>query len=168
MAIVIGTGSFLLFFSLAVNVVALMVPYWYSTGGSKNYGLWGTCTCDWYYKSADDAFKDTRRADWFKASQWLYAAGVALMGMALFMLFIVACCSEKVYAKAMTAAGALMLIAAVLVAVSIVVFGVKGHDDLGLNIDGRNRFDWGMWMGVAGFGIALCTAIVFLIQGSRI
>ena len=57
---------------------------------------------------------------------------------------------------------------AVLVAVSIVVFGVKGHDDLGLNIDGRNRFDWGMWMGVAGFGIALCTAIVFLIQGSRI
>jgi len=50
-------------------------------------------------------------SDWFKASQWLYAAGVALMGMALFMLFIVACCSEKVYAKAMTAAGALMLIA---------------------------------------------------------
>ena len=50
-------------------------------------------------------------SDWFKACQWLYAAGVALIGVAMCMLFIVACCSEKVYAKAMTAAGALMLIA---------------------------------------------------------
>ena len=50
-------------------------------------------------------------ADWFKACQWLYAAGVAIMAVALFILFIISCCSEKSYAKAMTAAGALMLIA---------------------------------------------------------
>ena len=57
---------------------------------------------------------------------------------------------------------------AVLVGVAIVLFGVKGHEELGLDLDGNKRYDWGMWLGVSGFGVALITAVVFLVQGSRI
>jgi len=172
MAVVIGTGSFLLFFSLAVNVIALLVPYWWQSAViNKSNGLWGSCQCSWRYTDIKDAFEEKEEA-WFRSVQWLYAAGVALMAFALFLLFVVSCCSEKAYSKSMTAAGALMLLAALCVAVALIVFGVMGNKKWNLSMDGGltglgARYDWAMWLGVAGFGIALITSIVFLIQGSR-
>lgn len=171
MAIVIGTGSFMLFLSLAINVVALLVPYWVDAKnflglGMDTYGLWGACSCTWFYHDMGDIENSNLEA-WFQASQWLYAAAVAFMGVAMIVIFVVSCCSEKSYGKAMVAAGAIMLIAAVLIGVSIVVFGVKGHEDRGLKLDGTPQIIWGMWLGVTGFGVALVTAIMFLVQGTR-
>ena len=60
MAFVIGFGSFVLFLSLAVNIVALLVPYWSGRGvgsGETTAGLWGRCTCQWEYSSIKEVFK---------------------------------------------------------------------------------------------------------------
>ena len=56
---------------------------------------------------------------------------------------------------------------AVLSAVAIILFGVKGKSDYGLDLSGNLRFDWGLWMGVAGVGISVICAIFFLVQGGR-
>ena len=51
MPIIISSGSYFLFFCLALNVVTLMVPYWWID--EDNYGLWGTCKCIWNYNVGD-------------------------------------------------------------------------------------------------------------------
>ena len=62
MPFVVGAGSFLLFLSLAVNIIALLVPYWYVIKAlgthDLNFGLWGSCTCRWYYSSLGSAIDD--------------------------------------------------------------------------------------------------------------
>lgn len=170
MAIVIGTGSFLLFMAVATNIVALLVPYWVDDKNwlvnADTYGLWGGCTCNWYYHDFDDV-SSSKLEDWFQAVQWLYAAAVAFMGISLLTIFVVSCCSEKSYGRALTAVGSLMLVAAVLIGVALVLFGVKGKDDRGIGLNSTPKLIWGFWIGVGGFGLALVTAIVLLIQGSR-
>ena len=62
MPIVVGAGSFLLFLSLALNAVALLVPYWYVTMSagkvSVSSGLWASCVCRWHYSSLGTVIDD--------------------------------------------------------------------------------------------------------------
>ena len=61
-----------------------------------------------------------------------------------------------------------IIFSALLVGVSVAVFGYKAHydEDWKLELSGTRRYDWGMWLGVGGFGVALATAIVFIRQSS--
>ncbi|KAK2166243.1 hypothetical protein LSH36_40g04000 [Paralvinella palmiformis] len=171
MPVIIGTGSFLLFMSLTMNVVSLLVPYWYvvkSTGSlDKNYGLWGSCTCGWYYTSLGSAIDDNKIEDWFKSAQVLYALAVFLIVVSSTMVFIAACLRDNIYSKVAKAAGSLMIIAGVLGSIAIIVFGTKGSSDFGLSVSGNYRFDWGLWIGVAGIFFNIICAIFFLVQGFR-
>ncbi|KAK2166245.1 hypothetical protein LSH36_40g04011 [Paralvinella palmiformis] len=161
-------GTYLLYISLALNLVVLLYPALNKVYHTELYrehsGFLASCNCTWY-SNMDENGSNTisvLKDIWI---HWLYIGAIAVINICLFSWFVLSVFDEKVHYAAMIIIGVFMLAAAGLIAAAIVLFGQKMNKELDVHLTGDNSFGWAMWLGVGGFAIVTITGLVFVIQG---
>lgn len=161
-------ATYLLYISLAINIVVLLYPAmnktYYTELYTKHDGFLASCNCTWY-SNVDVSGSDTLKVLKDMWVHWLYIGAIALINICLFSWFVLSVFEERVHYAAMIIIGLFMLVAAGLIAAAIVLFGLKLNKELDAHLSGDKRFDWSMWLGVGGFALTTVTGLVFMIEG---
>jgi len=143
------------------------------TGTTQYEGLFGKCDnsnppiCTWFWQN--DFGWEKAKADWHKASQGLFAAGLLLLDITWWICtFHVCCCCCKESTSVGSALGSLMASGTVLVAASLTLYGAywTKEEDAGFKSDKPN-FYWAYFVGMAGVAAALAAVILFFCDGCR-
>jgi len=143
-------------------------------GFSRRYteGLLAWCDksmkCTWVW---DNDFSDERSlADWQKACQGLFAAGLLLLLIGWFIATFHVCCCHccKESFSASSALGSLTLSGLVLVTASLTVYGAYTTKDWEAGFgEGNIHYHWAFFAGIVGAALALVACILFFCDGCR-
>ncbi|KAH3740077.1 uncharacterized protein LOC127851091 isoform X3 [Dreissena polymorpha] len=152
-------------------IIAFATPYWVEWRGilqalgrlvghgHSNTGLWGSCTgtdCDWALFGRDEV--------WFKATQGLMSAAMALGILALIVATLSLCCTCHSCNPHQPICG-FLIVASLCIAVALVVFGIKANQewniDFQMDISSSGRFGWSFWTAIGAAGGALLTSVIY-------
>ncbi|XP_053382309.1 uncharacterized protein LOC123540114 isoform X3 [Mercenaria mercenaria] len=148
-------------------IISIATPYWAETlVGHK--GLMAVCinSCEWYIDH--DFFLQRNLPDWFKATQGLMSVGLGLGLIALLVATLSLCCTCHSCNPHHPICG-LLLTSCISMAVGIVIFGVKAHDDWGIELEKGlyGSFGWSFWVGIGATAMAFLTACIYCCMGRK-
>ncbi|XP_052240578.1 uncharacterized protein LOC127851091 isoform X15 [Dreissena polymorpha] len=155
--------------TLAAIFVTFVTPYWLvneetDTRVDVHTGLLVICekrSCHWI-------FEDRRVISvypvWFKATQGLMSAALALGILALIVATLSLCCTCHSCNPHQPICG-FLIVASLCIAVAVVVFGVKANQewkiDFQMDISSSGRFGWSFWTAIGAAGGALLTSVIY-------
>ncbi|XP_052240552.1 uncharacterized protein LOC127851091 isoform X2 [Dreissena polymorpha] len=163
--------------TLAAIFVTFVTPYWLvneetDTRVDVHTGLLVICekrSCHWI-------FEDRRVISvypvWFKATQGLMLAALALGILVLIVATVSICCTcINCTCCSCTCCSCnrpiywLLVIAGLCIAVALVVFGIKANQewkiDFQMDISSSGRFGWSFWTAIGAAGGALLTSVIY-------
>lgn len=127
--------------------------------------------CVWFVE--DDFAVQKSLPDWYLATQCLFAAGLALLLMALFSESFYACCGCCQRRSCLpTFVGSLTVAAGILVAASLALFAGFSCSEQELSSEDKGgqagNLWWAFYVGMAGALVAILSAILFYCDGCRL
>ncbi|XP_053382308.1 transmembrane protein 47-like isoform X2 [Mercenaria mercenaria] len=151
-------------------IISFATPYWRLRPlGFGNDGLWAECAgeeCRWVFD--DEFYLQKTLPDWFKATQGLMSVGLGLGLIALLVATLSLCCTCHSCNPHHPICG-LLLTSCISMAVGIVIFGVKAHDDWGIELEKGlyGSFGWSFWVGIGATAMAFLTACIYCCMGRK-
>ncbi|XP_060564293.1 uncharacterized protein LOC132723568 isoform X2 [Ruditapes philippinarum] len=151
-------------------IISFATPYWIVHAlGYGNLGLWAECLgekCTWVF---DNEFElQSQRLDWFKATQGLMSVGLGLGLIALLVATLSLCCTCHSCNPHHPICG-LLLTSCLSMAVGIVIFGVKAHDEWNIELEKglHGSFGWSFWVGIGATALAFLTSCIYCCIGRK-
>ncbi|XP_052240576.1 uncharacterized protein LOC127851091 isoform X14 [Dreissena polymorpha] len=169
MSVLENVGYACLVLTLAATFVSIATPYWLVSAGQfvhglVHQGLFVHCEkvdCMWTFEHANVL---NEIPIWFKATQGLMSAALALGILALIVATLSLCCTCHSCNPHQPICG-FLIVASLCIAVAVVVFGVKANQewkiDFQMDISSSGRFGWSFWTAIGAAGGALLTSVIY-------
>ncbi|WAR05569.1 hypothetical protein MAR_020938 [Mya arenaria] len=172
------------------TIVAFSTPNWIEFEGNGDMlcnchhcdcGLWLHCTggsltdtgnldnCKWFF--GDEFFIERSLPDWFKAVQGLMSCALASTMLALMIGLFSLCCSCRSCNPNM-AAGAFANLTFLLLAISVILFGVQAHRIHFAEVlleQGSNApvYGWSFWVATGACLMSLLSSLLYFCVGRK-